>query len=70
MKTKPGDIVEVNKKLRIITSIEKNVSGRPIVLWTCQKDVGVCMLSIWEEWVKGFDSRKRRGQSSKYDYKF
>jgi len=70
VKTKIGDVVEVDGKTRIVTGFLKNKNDDTIVIWAQKRDVGGCMPSIWEEWVNGFDSRRRRGLKSRFNYKF
>jgi hypothetical protein len=50
---KVNDVVFVESEHRIVTDIKRNNRGEPTVHWRAKNRVqGVCMVSVWQEWVK------------------
>jgi hypothetical protein len=49
---KTGDEIILEGVRITVADILKNTNGDPIVRWTSKFEEGVCMISIWEEWVR------------------
>lgn len=65
---KVGDSIEKDGKLYLVTGLTDNEKGSKVVVWESKGTSGACMPSIWNEWVNGYDERKRRSQPKPNEY--
>jgi len=46
-----GDTVFAQNQLRTVTGLMKNAEGRLVLAWESDREKGVCMISLWNDWV-------------------
>ena len=41
------------QEIRTITSTILNAEGKPVVVWSSNREEGGCVPSLWDAWAKG-----------------